>query len=119
MSNRLICWLLRVRSFYLCRTHFREEAKLEKEEEKKKGKEITPSVGGLVRKKIEGGGRYGIRARVEEGILPSNNFVFIFIFIFFFFALFYFYFFDIWFILFVVFGNERKRERERKKKRRI
>jgi hypothetical protein len=106
-----------VRSFYLCRTHFREEAKLEKEEEKKKGKEITPSVGGLVRKKIEGGGRYGIRARVEEGILPSNNFVFIFIFIFFF-ALFYFYFFDIWFILFVVFGNERKRERERKKKKR-
>jgi hypothetical protein len=105
-----------VRSFYLCRTHFREEAKLEKEEEKKKGKEITPSVGGLVRKKIEGGGRYGIRARVEEGILPSNNFVFIFIFIFFF-ALFYF--------LFSTFGlffssfsetKEKEREKERKKK---
>jgi hypothetical protein len=38
VSNRLICWLLRVRSFYLCRTHFGEEAKLEKEEEKKREK---------------------------------------------------------------------------------
>ena len=95
---------------------FWSRSKLEKEEEvKKKGKRNNSLCWGTGEKKIEGGGRYGIRARVEEGILPSNNFVFIFIFIFFF-----------RFILFLFFRHlvysfrrfrKRKKKRERKKEK--